>query len=152
MKRPGITTRALKIVARKSGRVNLTNPDGVALNSIKHPPGLIEKFANAVRTGKLTLEDGHVQLPSDADALVREFGFKAATKAITEMHLFGHALLPDGSILRPKTRDAGFYQTSIAELMKDSQPMAGAVVTIQHTDGVVESVTLDADGRFPRKV
>jgi hypothetical protein len=118
MKRPGITTRALKIVARKSGRVNLTNPDGVALNSIKHPPGLIEKFANAVRTGKLTLEDGHVQLPSETDALIREFGHSTTQSAIADMLIYGRGELPDGSFLIPKPRDADFYGISFAKLLK----------------------------------
>lgn len=29
--------------------------DGVALFSIEHPPGLLDKIANAIRTGKLRL-------------------------------------------------------------------------------------------------
>ena len=42
---------------RKRYKVLAAVPDGVALKTIEHPPGLIDEIAGAIRSGKLSLKD-----------------------------------------------------------------------------------------------
>jgi hypothetical protein len=69
----GIRHRCVPKVSSEGLRVkSLPKPkgepvgDGVALTSIQHPPGLIEKMADALSSGKLSLKRGR-PLAKDAD-------------------------------------------------------------------------------------
>jgi hypothetical protein len=59
-KRAARTTpsKGLRILTRAKPKPAETVGDGVALTSIAHPPGLIDKIADAIKSGKLSLKRG----------------------------------------------------------------------------------------------
>ena len=57
-------SKGLRILSRPNSLPQPVEPlgDGIALTSIAHPPGLIEKMADAIRSGKLSLKRGRPKI------------------------------------------------------------------------------------------
>ena len=51
-------SKGLRILSRAKEKSAEPAGDGVALTSMAHPPGLIDKIADAIKSGKLSLKRG----------------------------------------------------------------------------------------------